>query len=89
MKTETQKVVFRASRRKNPEISAVLIGQQGSPTAPLCVWDSQSGHGSGSRGWYYTTRPAKPDEYAAELAKLARQYAPEYRIEIRQRIPRN
>jgi len=85
MKTEIQKVIFRASRRKQLEISAVLIGQPGSPTAPLCVWDSLSGHGNGTWGWYYSTRPAKPSEYASELQQLQKQYAPEYQIQVVQK----
>jgi hypothetical protein len=84
----TQLVTFRASRRKSAEISAVLIGQEGSFTAPLTVWDSQGGHGNGTWDWYYSTRPARPEEYADELVKLQRQYAPEYKIELRKRISR-
>lgn len=83
---QIQKVVFRASRRKQPEISAVLVGQPGSPTAPLCAWDSQSGHGNATYQWYYSTRPAKPAEYRDELEKLRRRYAPEYRIEVRRKL---
>lgn len=85
---EIQLVTFRASRRKNPEISAVLIGQEGSSTAPLSVWDSQCGHGNAAWEWYYSTRPACPAEYQDELAKLRRQYGPEYKIELRKRIAR-
>lgn len=91
MKPQIQKVIFRATRRKTPginarEISAVLIGQPGSHTAPLTVWDSQGGHGNATYGWYYSTRPAKPAEYADELAKLRRQYAPEYEIQVRRKL---
>jgi hypothetical protein len=79
---QTIKVIFRASRRKEPEVFAVIVGSPGSHTAPLCVWDSMSGHGHGSWGWYYSTRPAKPAEYAEELKQLRRQYAPEYKIQV-------
>lgn len=82
MKPEIQKVLFRASRAKVPEITAVLIGQPGSHTAPLCVWDSLCGHGSGSWCWYQSTRPAKPAEYADALKKLQGQYTPEYTIKV-------
>lgn len=88
MKTEIQKVLFRADRRKPHAVSAVLVGQAGSYTAPLSVWDSSSGHGAGSWEWYYSTRPATPAEYADELAKLSRQYAPEYRIQVVSRYTR-
>jgi hypothetical protein len=84
----TQKVIFRASRRKNPEISAVLVGQPGSPTAPLCAWDSTGGHSSATWDWYYSTRPAKPSEYADELQKLQKCYAPEYEIKVVQKHSR-
>jgi len=84
---QIQKVVFRASRRKHPEITAVLIGQVHSRDNPLTVWDSQSGHGGGCYEWYYSTRPALPSEYSEELKKLRRQYAPEYKIQVMQRIP--
>ena len=87
-KPQIQLVTFRASRRKNPEISAVLIGQPGSPSAPLTAWDSQGGHSNATYCWYYSTRPARPAEYAEELKRLRRQYAPEYRIEVRKRISR-
>ncbi len=73
-------------RRVNPEVSAVLIGQPGSFTAPLTVWDSQCGHGNATYGWYYSTRPAKPAEYREELKKLRRCYAPEYLIVVCQRM---
>jgi hypothetical protein len=79
---QTVKVIFRASRRKEPEVSAVIVGSPGSHTAPLSVWDSMCGHGSASWQWYYSTRPAKPAEYAEELKQLRRQYAPEYRIRM-------
>lgn len=88
MKTEIQKVIFRASRRKTPEISAVLVGQPGSFTAPLMVWGSQSGHGSGSWEWYYGTRLATPAEYKKELSRLRQQYAPEYEIQVVQKYTR-
>jgi len=81
-KSEIQKVIFRASRKKNPEITAVLVGQPGSFSCPLTVWDSQCGHGSGSWGWYRSTRPATEAEYAEELKKLQRRYAPEYVIQV-------
>lgn len=87
-KPEIQKVVFRAERRKSAEITAVLIGQQGSLTAPLSVWDSQCGHGSGTYQWYRRTRPAKPAEYQNKLRMLQAQYAPEYQIEVHQRMSR-
>lgn len=86
MTPQIQYVLFRTPRRRAIEITAVLLGQSGSPTAPLAVWDSQSGHASATYGWYATTRPATPAEYADELKKLQRQYAPEYRIEVRQRM---
>lgn len=79
---QIQKVIFRASRKKNAEITAVLVGQPGSYACSLCVWDSQCGHGSGSWEWYSNTRPATPDEYREELQKLVRQYAPEYQIQV-------
>ena len=88
MKTKVQLVTFRATRRKNADVSAVLIGQQGSYNAPLTVWDSQCGHGCGTWDWYYSTRPATPTEYAKELSRLRACYAPEYRIELRKRIRR-
>lgn len=84
MKTKPiiQKVIFRAERRKDPEVSAVLVGQAGSYTAPLTVWDSQGGHCIATWDWYYRSRPAKPAEYQRELAALRRQYAPEYEIRV-------
>lgn len=85
---EVQKVIFRASRRKTPEVCAVLVGQPGSTSAPLTVWDSQGGHGAGSWGWYYGTRLAKPREYRDELAKLRRQYAPEFSLKVVSRYSR-
>ncbi len=87
-KAQTLKVLFRAERRKAGQVTAVMVRQPGSLTAPLCVWDSQTGHGSGSWAWYYATRPAKPAEYRADLAKLRRQYAPEYRIKVVSRYTR-
>lgn len=81
-KQQIQKVIFRASRKKNPEVSAVLVGQLGSFTCPLTVWDSQCGHGSGGWDWYATTRPATPAEYERELALLRRQYEPEFQIQV-------
>lgn len=88
MNAKTVKVIFRAQRRKDPEVSAVIVGEPGSHNAPLLVWDSQGGHGSGSWGWYQSTRPATPAEYSKELAKLRRQYAPEYKIQVVQKYSR-
>lgn len=87
-KPQIQKVIFRASRRKAPEITAVLVGQPGSWQSPLTVWDSQCGHGNGSWDWYYSTRPATQAEYQNELTKLRRQYAPEYEIQVVRRYTR-
>jgi hypothetical protein len=80
-----QTVIFRASRTKAAEVSAVLVRQPGSYSAPLMVWDSSCGHGSATWGWYARTRPAKPSEYKDELARLQRQYAPEYEIQVVQK----
>lgn len=88
MKTQIQKVIFRASRTKAAEISAVMVGQAGSYRAPLTVWDSSCGHGSASWGWYARTRPAKPSEYRDELTRLRRQYAPDYKIRVVSRYTR-
>lgn len=85
-KPKVQPVVFRAERKKSAEITAVLVGQQGSLTAPLAIWDPSCGHGSGSYGWYRHTRPAQPEEYAEALEKLRSIYAPEYVIEVRRRL---
>lgn len=91
MKTKPiiQKVIFRAERRKSAEITAVMTGQDWRAHMPLTVWDSQGGHSGGSLAWYYSTRPAKPKEYASELAKLRRCYAPKYKIQVVKRLTRN
>lgn len=81
-KPKIQKVIFRAERTKEANVTAVIVGQPGSPSAPLTVWDAQCGHGNGSWGWYYSTRPATEAQYRFSLSILRRQYAPEYEIQV-------
>lgn len=48
------------------------------------TFDSASGHGSGSKGWYDTTRAAKPSEYRDTASRLRRAYG--YRLDIGHRF---
>jgi hypothetical protein len=90
MKQHTLKVYARASRRKVPEICLVIPpqphNQEFSTSCPLTVWDPQSGHGGGTWGWYYTSRPATKSEAAPLLKRLRAQYAPEFKLVLGKRI---
>jgi hypothetical protein len=93
MNPKPLKVYVRSSRRKNPEPCIVIPPQPNSQawsaSSPLTVWDPQSGHGGGSWGWYYSTRPATEAEAAPLLKRLQIQYSPEYVLVPGRRIQRN
>ena len=83
----TVRVVVRSERRKDPEPSVVFdIGTEWSYPTPLTVWDPQCGHGVAAFAWYRRTRPATRREAAPLLAKLRRQYAPEFKLIVGKRL---
>ena len=79
-------VIFRADRRKHPDITAVFPTEPASTLHPdLMVCYAHVGqHGSCSLEWYMHTRPAKPEEYAALKAELENQVG--YKLRVCQRI---
>lgn len=83
--TETP-VIFRASRAKDAEITAVFPCDPSDIAGHFMSCYSHVGqHGGCSREWYYTTRAAKPDEYAGLKREL--EGAPySYRLKIYKRI---
>jgi hypothetical protein len=79
------RVIVRSERRKDPAPS-VVIATRWSDAAPLTVWDPDCGHGGASLAWYRRTRPATRREAAPLLAKLRRQYAPEFKLVVGKRL---
>jgi hypothetical protein len=64
-------VVFRADRKKDPEITAVMPCEPADSDGVYMTCYAHVGqHGSCSHTWYNRTRAAKPAEYAALLAEL-------------------
>ena len=63
-------VIFRAEKRSSEnEITAVFPTIEANPGYMVC-YAHIGQHGECGQGWYYTTRPAKPDEYSDLLAEL-------------------
>jgi hypothetical protein len=85
--TEKLDVLFRADRKKQPEIMAVFPSECGTNEYDMTCYAHVGQHGSCTRQWYNRTRKAKPHEYADLLAELRGIYAPEYELVVRQRIP--
>jgi hypothetical protein len=83
------RVIFRADRRKDFEVTAVLPDE---PAAHgFVVYAHLGQHGHGSYMWYRTTRAATPEEYAYLLAELRSIYEAEpdaIRLVVRKRIGR-
>lgn len=67
------RVIFRAERRKSPEITAVLPDFEANHGNMVC-YAHVGQHGECSLDWYYSTRSAKPVEYESLLAELQRIY---------------
>lgn len=86
--TEKLDVLFRADRKKDPEITAVFPSEVGTNEYNMTCYAHIGQHGSCRMGWYRTTRAAKPEEYAALLAELRQIYLPEYELVVKQRATR-
>lgn len=81
-------VLFRADRRKNPEITAVFPEIPGTVGCDDMTCFAHVGqHSACSFLWYRTTRPATPDEYKCLKREL--ESAPyHYRLKVARRISR-
>ena len=80
-------VIFRAEWGMNRtiDVTAVFPTEPSSTLHPdfMTCYTHFGQHGSCTHGWYLTTRPAKPEEYAdlkAELERLG------YKLKVCQRI---
>jgi hypothetical protein len=90
MSIEFTRVIFRADRRKDFEVTAMLPDQSANQ-GRLCYYAHIGQHGEASYAWYHTTRAATPKEYAPLLAELRRIYEAEpdpVRLVVRKRIGR-
>lgn len=69
---EETPVIFRASRDKRAEITAVFPCEPGTTNddATMGCYVHVGQHAQCDRGWYNTTRAARPDEYAALQREL-------------------
>ncbi len=61
-------VIFRVD--KQGEVTAVFPTLQGTSPKDFTVYAHVGQHGTGSKGWYHTTRAAKPEEYKDLLSEL-------------------
>lgn len=89
--SEKLDVLFRRSRRKEPEglaaeVTAVFPTECGTNRYDMTCYAHVGQHGTCDSGWYNATRKAKPDEYADLLAELRQIYAPEYKLVVKQKI---
>jgi hypothetical protein len=81
---EVTPVVFRRERRKDGEVTAVMPCEPADCNGRYTTCYAHVGqHGSASMLWYYTTRAAKPDEYADLLKELE---SLGYRVKVYKRI---
>jgi hypothetical protein len=80
--SEMLDVIFRADRKKNPEVTAVFPSECGTDEYDMTCYAHVGQHGSCHRGWYNKTRRALPAEYASLLAELRDIYAPEYTLRV-------
>lgn len=69
---ETLPVLFRAEKsgQFKGHVTAVFPTLPGTGAYDFTTYAHVGQHGTGTMGWYYTTRPAKPEEYAALLREL-------------------
>lgn len=69
---EVTPVIFRASRDKRAEITAVFPCEPGTTNddGSMSCYGHVGQHGQCDRGWYNTTRAARPDEYAGLQREL-------------------
>jgi hypothetical protein len=91
-KLEALPVIFRAERSGDfkGDVTAVFPTLPGTyDPATFTVYAHVGQHGTGGRPWYWTTRRAKPDEFADLLRELRGIYetGPDaVRLEVRQRM---
>lgn len=83
---ETLDVIFRADRKRQPEITAVFPSECGTNEFDMTCYVHVGQHGACSRGWYGKTRAAKPHEYDSLLRELQVIYAPEYVLRVVHRM---
>jgi hypothetical protein len=67
--TDTVPVLFRADR-KDGEVTAVFPTLPANLTGQMTCYAHIGQHGGCDYGWYRTTRPARPDEYASLQREL-------------------
>ena len=79
-------VIFRADRKKEPEITAVFPSECGTDEYDMTCYAHVGQHGSCHQGFINRTRLAKPHEYESLLAELRQIYAPEYDLRVCKRI---
>lgn len=86
MDTHTTTVLFRATREKNPEITAMFPEEPWNEAGTTCACYVHVGqHGECSPCYVYRTRPATPEQYASLKAELeAEPYG--YRLVVKKKI---
>jgi len=68
------------------EVTAVFPSECGTDEWDFTCYAHVGQHGSCDRGWYNTTRKAKPAQYESLLAELRQIYAPEYELVVKSRM---
>jgi hypothetical protein len=80
-------VLFRAEKsgKFKGEVTAVFPTLPGTDAYDFTVYAHVGQHSIGTRAWYWTTRPAKPEEYAPLLQELRSIYEsdPEQPIKLK------
>ncbi len=79
-------VIFRADRKKDPEVTAIFPSLVGTNEHDMTCYAHVGQHGSCSHQYIYRTRLATPDEYADLLRELVGIYAPEYVLRVVKRV---
>ena len=84
-------VIFRAEKSGNfkGDVTAVFPYEPWSSAYDMTCYAHVGQHSAASMAWYYTTRAAKPHEYA-DLKRELENYGPpgaHYDLDVRQRMP--
>lgn len=85
-KPEKLDVIFRADRKKEPEILAIFPSEPGTNEYDMTCYAHVGQHGSCPQTYIYRTRLAKPAEYADLLTELRQIYGPEYELVVKRKI---
>jgi len=85
-RSNKMRVAFRIARNRDPNtLTAVLPDVEANP-GHWMSYAHVGQHGECSKAWYYSTRPARQEEYCELLAELTGIYEPDVKLKVVQKI---